>query len=233
MIIFGRGLRSLVFGNDNFRKFLGSFWIYFRGLRETVTMENKLRVTLRRQNYFSVTGIAVSRSSASVLLFFPAVPFLFTFNRKTMARIIFQKDNVNPGLDKKAEAATGFVSDRDVLKKRSKKYLKLIDGLDAKTLADTKGMDQLMKAIQEEFGTAALASLPLGIVSKCYLGHPYEVHTLDLSGSQIIKHYKASETMEADFEKARTVAQHSAYAMVEVYKDKIILIREDGTATKL
>lgn len=51
-------------------------------------------------------------------------------------------------------------------------------------------MDELMKAIQEEFGTAELTSLPLGIVSKCFLGHPYEVHTLDLSGSQIIKHYK-------------------------------------------
>jgi uncharacterized protein YrrD len=73
----------------------------------------------------------------------------------------------------------------------------------------------------------------LGIVAKCFLGHPYEVHTLDLSGSQIIKHYKTSELMEADFEKARTVAKHNAYVLIEVYKDKMILIREDGTATKL
>jgi hypothetical protein len=75
--------------------------------------------------------------------------------------------------------------------------------------------------------------LPLGIVSKCYLGHPYEVHTLDLSGSQIIKHYKTNETMEARFENARTVAKHNAYAMIEVYIDKIIIIREDGSAIKL
>lgn len=34
-----------------------------------------------------------------------------------------------------------------ILKKRSKKYLDLIAGLDAKTLTDTKGMDDLMKAI--------------------------------------------------------------------------------------
>ncbi|KOP37953.1 hypothetical protein AKO67_12485 [Flavobacterium sp. VMW] len=133
----------------------------------------------------------------------------------------------------KQTITNGFISDRDLLKKRSKKYLDLIAGLDAKTLTETKGMDELIKAIQEEFGTAELSNLPLGILSKCFLGHPYEVHTLDLSGSQIIKHYKITETMEAEFEKARSVAKHNAYAMVEIYKDKIILIREDGTATKL
>ncbi|AOM79496.1 hypothetical protein BFS30_21435 [Pedobacter steynii] len=127
----------------------------------------------------------------------------------------------------------GFVSDKDLLKKRSGKYFDVIAGLDAKSLTNTQGMEKLMSAIQEEFGTAESASLPLGIVSKCFLGHPYEVHTLDLSGSQIIKHYKINEPMEADFEKARTLAKHNAYSMVEIYKDKIILIREDGTATKL
>ena len=150
-----------------------------------------------------------------------------------MARIILQDDKSNFETVKKQTVATGFTGDRDILKKRSKKYLDLIAGLDAKTLTNTKGMDELMKAIQEEFGTAEIAGLPLGIVAKCFLGHPYEVHTLDLSGSQIIKHYKTTETMEADFEKARTVAKHNAYVLIEVYKDKMILIREDGTATKL
>lgn len=150
-----------------------------------------------------------------------------------MARIILQNNDINIDINKESHLTTGFISDREVLKKRSKKYLDLIAGLDSKTLSHTKGINELIKAIQEEFGTAELPNLPIGIVAKCFLGHPYEVHTLDLSGSQIIKHYKASETMEADFEKARTVAQHNAYAMVEVYKDKIILIREDGTATKL
>lgn len=150
-----------------------------------------------------------------------------------MARSILQSDNINLTTGAKQTLTTGFVSDRDILKKRSRKYLDCIAGLDAKTLTDTKGMDELMLTIQEEFGTAELAGLPLGIVAKCFLGHPYEVHTLDLSGSQIIKHYTTAETMEADFEKARTIARHNAYALVEVYKDKMILIRDDGTATKL
>lgn len=109
----------------------------------------------------------------------------------------------------------------------------MIAGLDTKTLAGTKGMEELMNAVQEEFGTADIAGLPLGVVAKCFLGHPHEVHTLDLSGSQIIKHYKIGETLPDDFEKARTLAKHNAYALVEVYRDKVVLIREDGTASKL
>jgi hypothetical protein len=150
-----------------------------------------------------------------------------------MAKLILENNNANIDREIKQTVTTGFISDRYILQKRSKKYLDLIAGIDARTLTDTKGMEDLLKAIQSELGIAELTSLPLGIVSKCFLGHPYEVHTLYLSGTQIIKHYKANESMEEDFEKARTVANHNAYAMVEVYKDKIIIIREDGTATKL
>ncbi|WP_131539784.1 hypothetical protein [Pedobacter nototheniae] len=150
-----------------------------------------------------------------------------------MGRNIIQSRLLDFTTDKKEIPSSGFITERDILKKRSKKYLDLISGIDAKSLTSTKGMEDILRAIEEEFGSAELMNLPLGIVSKCFLGHPYEVHTLDLSGSQIIKHYKVGETMEPDFEKARIVAKHNAYAMVEVYKDKIILIREDGTASKL
>lgn len=150
-----------------------------------------------------------------------------------MARIILPNDDIKFEAKRDISHKTGFISDRDILKKRSKKYLDLISSLDSKTLSDTKGMDELLKAIQEEFGTVGLVSFPLGIVSKCFLGDPYEVHTLDLTGSQIIRHYKTSEIMEGEFEKARTLAKHNAYAMIEVYKDKMILIHKDGSATKL
>ncbi|WP_448137560.1 hypothetical protein [Sphingobacterium siyangense] len=148
-----------------------------------------------------------------------------------MARIILQKTNIE--IDKTKSMSTGFISDRELLKRRSKRYMELISGLDAKTLTDTKGMADLMNTIQEEFGTADIANLPLGILAKCFLGHPHEVHTLDLSGTLIIKHYKISEPLPEDFEKARILAKHNAYVFVEIYRDKIILIREDGTASKL
>lgn len=150
-----------------------------------------------------------------------------------MPKIIFDDKNLNPDLHKTNSISTGFISDRELLKKRSKKYVDYFSKLDHKTLTDTKGWTEIMQAIQEEFGTAELASLPLGIVSKCYLGQPYEVHILDLSATQIIHHYKTSEPMPDEFEKARNLAKHNAYAFIEVYKDKLLLIREDGTAAKL
>lgn len=148
-----------------------------------------------------------------------------------MARIILQNTNIE--IDKTKSISTGFISDRELLKRRSARYMELISGLDAKTLTDTKGMVDLMNAIQEEFGTADIANLPLGVLAKCFLGHPHEVHTLDLSGNIIIKHYKINEPLPEDFEKARILAKHNAYVFVEIYRDKIILIREDGSASKL
>lgn len=105
--------------------------------------------------------------------------------------------------------------------------------MDTELLTETRGKEEMMTKIHEEFGTAQLADLPMGILAKCYLGHPYEVHTLDLSAGQIIKHYSIGEPLPDHFEKARTLAKHNAYLFVEIYKNKLILIREDGTAAKL
>lgn len=149
-----------------------------------------------------------------------------------MARILFQNESLNIQSESK-QTSPKVLSDREILKKRSEGYLKLIKGLDAELLAETRGKEELMAKIYDEFGTAELANLPLGILAKCYLGHPHEVHTLDLSGGQIIQHYKIGEPLPDHFEKARTLAKHNAYAFVEVFKDKLILIRKDGTATKL
>jgi hypothetical protein len=123
--------------------------------------------------------------------------------------------------------------DSEFLKKRSKSYIDLIKKIDSKTVSNTAGMNELLEEISREFGTADLSSLPIGIVSKCFLGHPYDVHIIDLSGTSIINHYKINEKMPSSFERARTLAIHNSYAMVEVYKDRLILIREDGTAIKV
>src|SRR5688572_21141614 len=109
--------------------------------------------------------------------------------------------------------------------KRSIKLIDLVKSLDQKTLAATQGFQDLVEKIQQEYGDVSL--FPIGIVSKCFLGHPYEVHILDLSGSSILNHYKLNEGMPHPFENARSVALHNAYAMIEVYNDRLILIRED------
>lgn len=149
-----------------------------------------------------------------------------------MAKIIFQ-NAAQTSTSEIRSTSSHILSDRDILKKRSEKYLNLIKAIDAELLSETRGKEETIAKIHEEFGTAQLADLPIGILAKCYLGHPHEVHILDLNATQIIQHYKIGEPLPEHFEKARTLAKHNAYLFVEVYKDKLILIREDGTAAKL
>jgi hypothetical protein len=150
-----------------------------------------------------------------------------------MGRIILNDGQPSLQTTTTTDKKTGFISDSDWLKKRSKKYVEFFSKLDQHSLTDTKGWNELMGLIKEEFGAAELATLPLGIVSKCFIGHPYEVHILDLGTHHIVQHFKIDEPMPGEFEKARTLAKHNAYALIEVYTDKLILFREDGTAIKL
>lgn len=150
-----------------------------------------------------------------------------------MARIILQNESLNI---KSTPGGTQTSSKNSILtisKKRSKDYIKMMMNLDLNTLTETQGMETLLNKIKEEFGSVSGPDELLGIVSKCFLGHPFEVHTLDLTGSIIIRHYERDNLLPDNFEKARVMAIHNAYALVEVYKDKMILVREDGSTTKI
>lgn len=138
--------------------------------------------------------------------------------------------NKNEATTLKSGAVT---TDRVLLQKRSKKYIEALTSLDTGTLTATQGFATLVEKLQAEFGELGITEYPLGVVSKCFLGHPYEVHVLDLSGTQIINHYKRGESLPAALEKARNLALNNSYTMVEVYLTKMILINADGTTTKL
>ena len=140
--------------------------------------------------------------------------------------------NINKNTDTALKPGA-VTSDRVMLQKRSNKYIQALTGLDTGTLTATHGFAELIEKIKDEFGALGITEFPSGIVSKCYLGHPYEVHVLDLSGTQIVSHYKIGEPLPAFLEKARNLALNNSYTMVEVYVNKMILIKADGTTTKL
>ena len=96
----------------------------------------------------------------------------------------------------------------------------------------TVGMDAVLEGIRQEFASFSLPiSLPIGLVSVCYLGDPYEVHILDLEGN-IMQHFKVGESMPTAFERARTLALHPSYSFVEVYTNTLRAIREDGSVSE-
>ena len=117
--------------------------------------------------------------------------------------------------------------------KRSQTYLDAIGKLDAGTHTCSRhDVDALLAAIRAELPEITIDQLPLGIVAKCYLGSPFEVHTLERVG-QIIRHYKTHEALPGGLERARHLARHPAYAFIEVYTDRLIAVAANGDTSLL
>jgi len=115
--------------------------------------------------------------------------------------------------------------------KRSPAYIEAMTRLDAGSHLHgahaAQATHDLLAAIRQELPDVAIDALPVGIVSKCHLGAPYEVHTLTCAGN-IIQHFKAGEPLPALMERARSLAQHSGYAFIEVYPSRLITVSASG-----
>lgn len=121
--------------------------------------------------------------------------------------------------------------DRLLKKRRSKEYIKALQELDAG--GNLKNHDQAKKIIdmiKAELPEVTLDGILLGVVAACYLGRPYEVHSLDLT-NQIITHFKAGEILPNGMERARSIAIRGGYACIEVYVDCCRAISEDGSVS--
>lgn len=123
--------------------------------------------------------------------------------------------------------------DRLLRKKRSWDYVEAVKKLDAGGhVQNQEQVKELTERIYGEFPELDMEAMKimLGIVAKCYLGAPYEVHSLSLA-LQIIEHYKAGEAIPAKLEKARGLARSGRYAFIEVYTDCCRCVSDDGTVS--
>ena len=140
-----------------------------------------------------------------------------------------QNQNIIPSVNLKDK--TTFHSPETIFRrKRSQEYINKIKKLDmlGHNVSQAQ-IDEIINAIKNELPEISIDELPIGIVAKCYLGEPYEVHTLSLFGKSIIRHYKLSEGLPAELEKARTLANNENYEFIEVYHTKLIAVKEDGS----
>lgn len=131
---------------------------------------------------------------------------------------------------------TKFSMDKAVLEKRlrskrSAEYMDAIKKLDIGGCEQCKKQfDDCVEAIKNEFKDIPESDLLVGLVAKCYLGQPYDVHTLDMSGS-ILVHYKISESMPPLLERARSLALHGEYSYIEVYTDCLCAVKGNGNVS--
>lgn len=132
---------------------------------------------------------------------------------------------------KKSNINNKIMLDRILRKKRSKRYMDALCDLDAGGHTHNQHKaDEIINAIKEEFPEVDISGIMLGIISKCNLGIPYEVHSIDLSG-QIIEHYIRGRSLPAELEKARSIAAQGSYAFIEVYTDCCRAVSFNGTVS--
>lgn len=121
--------------------------------------------------------------------------------------------------------------DRLLRKTRSKEYMDAMHRLDAGGHTHNQHkVNEIIDAIRSEFPEVEISGILLGVVSICYLGKPYEVHTLDITG-QIIEHYKSGQTLPGGLEKARSIAMRGGYDFIEVYVDCCRCISANGSVS--
>ncbi len=121
--------------------------------------------------------------------------------------------------------------DRLLRKTRSKEYMDALHKLDAGGhVHNQHKVNEIIDAIRNEFPEVEISGVLLGFVSICYLGKPYEVHTLDMTG-QIIEHYKSGQTLPGGLEKARSIALRGGYDFIEVYVDCCRCISSTGAVS--
>lgn len=138
-----------------------------------------------------------------------------------------------PARKKQGSKLNTMQVDRILAKKRSAKYMDAISRLDAGGHVHNKHkVDAVLAIIQEELPEIEIDLGPIGIIAKCYLGEPYEVHTLDVTGS-IIEHYKKHQGLPNGFERARGLAAKGQYAFIEVYHNALRAVSDDGTVATI
>ena len=121
--------------------------------------------------------------------------------------------------------------DRLLRQPRSKAYMDAIHKLDAGGhVHNQEKVNDIINTIRSELPEVELSGILLGYVAVCYLGRPYEVHTLDITGG-IIEHYKSGQTLPNGLEKARSIAIRGGYDFIEVYVDCCRAVSSNGTVS--
>ena len=135
---------------------------------------------------------------------------------------------------KKAQQKVNPVTiERALRKHRSKRYIELMKKLDAGGhVTNQQQVNYLIAALRNELGELdeSLSDSLRGIVSKCYLGDPYEVHTLDVAQC-IIDHYARGERLPGTLEKVRGIAMLGGYDFIEVYDGYFCAVSDSGAVS--
>jgi hypothetical protein len=179
-----------------------------------------------RRKFFRHAAPAINRRSTSVYLIRMARPILGP-------PVSHEKQQRTESARQTHARLAGPQLTMRLREKRSAKYVAAMQRLDAGTHQQNAAtLRELLDAIAEEFPELSIDQRPFGIVSKCFLGEPFEVHRCDIDGN-IVEHFQRHRAMPPLFERARGLAAHGAYQFIEIYADSLRAIAADGSVAML
>jgi hypothetical protein len=108
---------------------------------------------------------------------------------------------------------------------RSKNHIQLIKTLGKLPNQTIQEFNIINLFLNEEFGVSGSRNVPKFIVVRCQSGEPYDVHLIDLTNGLLISLFKKGDLLPSPLQNARNLAKNYNYAFVEVYEDKILLVR--------
>ena len=150
---------------------------------------------------------------------------------QTQTNNLLSATNNNQQQKQKQQQMDKMKLDRLLRQPRSKAYMDAIHKLDAGGhVHNQEKVNDIINTIRSELPEVELSGILLGYVAVCYLGRPYEVHTLDITGG-IIEHYKSGQTLPNGLEKARSIAIRGGYDFIEVYVDCCRADSSNGTVS--
>ena len=150
---------------------------------------------------------------------------------QTQTNNLLSATNNNQQQKQKQQQMDKMKLDRVLRQPRSKAYMDAIHKLDAGGhVHNQEKVNDIINTIRSELPEVELSGILLGYVAVCYLGRPYEVHTLDITGG-IIEHYKSGQTLPNGLEKARSIAIRGGYDFIEVYVDCCRAVSSNGTVS--
>ena len=148
-----------------------------------------------------------------------------------MPKPLITRQNAPLSRSRRGTESTTTIGGRVKSGRRSENYLRAVRALDASGSLSAVETDEFVDGVRREFADK-YHTIPFGIVAECFLGEPFEVHTLALDGS-IIEHYRRGQALPPALERARALAVSPAYLAVEVYPDRLVCVRADGSVVLL
>ncbi|OUS69492.1 hypothetical protein B1748_31380 [Paenibacillus sp. MY03] len=129
------------------------------------------------------------------------------------------------------EELIGLALEKRLRQKRSTAYTEAMTKLDAGgVVCHSETVRELIQTISNEFPELKPHQFPIGIISKCYLGSPYEVHVLD-TALEIVEHYKVGQSLPSGMEKGRALALHPGYLYIEIFSNSICAVSKSGNTS--